>query len=58
VPGGLSVAHCFDPQGAAFALRGKQARARKLGWSAEWEGFSSQGQLVTPKPGREPSGSS
>jgi uncharacterized protein len=54
VPGGLSVAQCFDPQGAAFALRGKQARARKLGWSAEWRGFSSRGQLVTPKLRRDP----
>jgi predicted enzyme related to lactoylglutathione lyase len=58
VPGGLSVAHCFDPQGAAFALRGKRTRTRKLGWSAEWEGFSSQGQLLAPKPGRGSSGNS
>ena len=52
VPGGLSIAHCFDPQRAAFALRGKQGRARKLGWSAEWRGFSSHGQLMAPKTRR------
>jgi len=49
---GLSIAHCFDPQRAAFALRGKQGRVRKVGWSAEWRGFSSHGQLVTPKTPR------
>jgi predicted enzyme related to lactoylglutathione lyase len=46
LPGGLWFAHCVDPQGAAFALRGKEGRTRKLGWSAEWRGFSSHGQLV------------
>jgi predicted enzyme related to lactoylglutathione lyase len=49
LPGRFSVAHCIDAQGASFALRGKQSRARKLGWSTEWQGFSSQGQLLTPK---------
>ena len=49
-PGPFSVAHCVDPQGAAFALRGKQNRARKVGWSTQWQGFSSRGQLVEPKP--------
>ena len=50
LPGDLWFAHCLDPQGAAFALRGKEGGARKLGWSSEWQGFSSRGQLVTPKP--------
>lgn len=53
-PGGLWVAHCVDPQGAAFALQGKRARAPKVGWSTEWQGFSSRGQLVAPKPRRKP----
>jgi len=49
LPSGLWVAHCSDPQGAAFALQGKRKNANKVGWSTEWQGFSSQGQLVTPK---------
>ncbi|HLI98423.1 MAG TPA: VOC family protein [Bradyrhizobium sp.] len=54
--GGLWIARCVDPQGAAFALQGKQARAPKVGWSTEWSGFSSRGQLVAPKSRREPAG--
>ena len=50
VSSGLFVAYCSDPQGAAFGLRGKQPGTRKLGWSTEWQGFSSRGQLLTPKP--------
>ena len=46
---GLSVARCTDPQGALFALQGKQSHTRRLGWSTQWRGFSSQGQLVSPK---------
>jgi uncharacterized protein len=53
LPGGLSVAHCVDPQGASFALQGKKGHAPKMGWSTEWEGFSSRGQLVAPKPQRK-----
>jgi hypothetical protein len=51
--GGLWVARCVDPQGAAFSLQGKKGHARKVGWSTEWQGFSSRGQLVAPKPKRE-----
>jgi predicted enzyme related to lactoylglutathione lyase len=54
LPSGLWVAHCVDPQGAPFALQGKRAHAPKVGWSTEWEGFSSRGQLVTPKPRHKP----
>jgi uncharacterized protein len=50
LPNGFWVAHCSDPQGAAFALQGKRKSSAKVGWSTEWQGFSSQGQLVTPKP--------
>ena len=50
LPGGLWVAHCSDPQGAAFALQGKRGSSAKVGWRTEWEGFSSRGRLVTPKP--------
>ena len=53
LPGGHWVAHCVDPQGAAFSLQGKRAHAAKLGWSTEWQGFSSRGRLVAPKPRRE-----
>lgn len=52
LPSGLWVAHCVDPQGAAFGLQGKKAHAAKVGWSTEWQGFSSRGQLVAPKPKR------
>lgn len=50
LPSGLWVAHCSDPQGASFALQGKRKHAAKIGWSTEWQGFSSRGQVVTPKP--------
>ena len=51
LPGGSSgVARCIDPQGATFALQGRQRQDSKVGWSAEWSGFSSRGRLVTPKP--------
>jgi predicted enzyme related to lactoylglutathione lyase len=52
LPSGLWVAHCVDPQGAAFALQGKKGHTPKVGWSTEWQGFSSRGQLVAPKPRR------
>jgi uncharacterized protein len=52
LPSGLWIARCVDPHGAAFALQGKRAHALKLGWSTEWRGVSSRGQLVTPKPRR------
>jgi predicted enzyme related to lactoylglutathione lyase len=53
LPGGFWVTHCVDPQGAAFALQGKKAHSPKVGWSTEWQGFSSRGQLVAPKPRRK-----
>lgn len=53
ISGGFWVAHCVDPQGAAFALQGKKGHAAKVGWSTEWQGFSSRGQLVAPKSKRE-----
>jgi predicted enzyme related to lactoylglutathione lyase len=52
LPGGSWVAHCTDPQGAAFGLQGKRGHGAKVGWSTEWQGFSSRGQLVAPKPGK------
>ena len=50
LPSGLWVAHCSDPQGAAFALQGKRKHAATVGWSTDWQGFSSRGQVVAPKP--------
>jgi len=50
LPSGFWVAHCSDPQGADFALQGKRGHASKVGWSTEWQGFSSRGRLVAPKP--------
>lgn len=50
MPGAISLAQCTDPQGAAFALQGRQGHTAKLGWSAEWSGFSSRGRLVARKP--------
>lgn len=49
LPGGLWVARCSDPQGAAFALQGKKGHTAKMGWRTEWQGFSSRGRLVAPK---------
>lgn len=53
LPGGLWIAHCSDPQGATFALQGKRGHVPKVGWRSEWQGFSSRGQLVAPKPPRK-----
>jgi uncharacterized protein len=50
LPSGSWIARCSDPQGAAFALQGNKAHVSKMGWSTEWQGFSSRGQLVAPKP--------
>jgi predicted enzyme related to lactoylglutathione lyase len=50
LPSGLWVAHCTDPQGAVFALRGKRKQTTKVGWSTEYQGFSSRGQIVEPTP--------
>ncbi len=50
LPGGGWIARCADPQGAVFALQGKQSGVPKIGWSAEWSGFSSRGRLLAPKP--------
>jgi uncharacterized protein len=50
LPGGIWIARCADPQGAVFALQGKQRHTSKLNWSTEWSGFSSRGRLLTPKP--------
>lgn len=44
--GGNWIAHCRDPQGAAFGLQGRRNQAG-IGWSTEWDGFSSKGKLVT-----------
>ena len=49
LPGGLSIAHCIDPQGAGFAIQGKKTYAPKVGWTTEWQGFSSRGHVVAPK---------
>jgi uncharacterized protein len=45
LPGGSWIARCVDPQGAAFALQGKQ-RQDGIGWTTEWDGFSSKGRLL------------
>jgi uncharacterized protein len=50
LPGGISIARCADPQGAAFGLQGRQRLDPKVGWSTEWSGFSSRGRLVASKP--------
>jgi predicted enzyme related to lactoylglutathione lyase len=49
LPGGIWIAQCTDPQGAAFALQGRQSHSSKFGWSTEWSGFSSRGRLLAPK---------
>jgi predicted enzyme related to lactoylglutathione lyase len=49
VAGGTWIARCIDPQGAFFALQGKRNQDG-IGWSAEWEGFSSKGRLLGTKP--------
>jgi predicted enzyme related to lactoylglutathione lyase len=49
VPGGSWIARCTDPQGAFFALQGKRNQ-NGIGWSAEWDGFSSKGRLLGTKP--------
>jgi hypothetical protein len=46
LPGGIWIVRCKDPQGAAFALQGKRSQ-EGIGWSTEWDGFSSRGRLVT-----------
>jgi predicted enzyme related to lactoylglutathione lyase len=46
VSGQISVARCADPQGGAFALRGR-GRQQGIGWSSQWEGISTKGRLVT-----------
>ncbi len=50
LPGGVWIARCKDPQGAAFALQGRQSHDHKIGWSTEWSGFSSRGRLLAPTP--------
>ena len=50
LPGGRWIARCADPQGALFALEGRQSHVPKVGWTSEWSGFSSRGRLVAPKP--------
>jgi predicted enzyme related to lactoylglutathione lyase len=45
LPSGSWIARCRDPQGAAFALQGPRSQAG-IGWSTEWDGFSSKGRLV------------
>jgi predicted enzyme related to lactoylglutathione lyase len=55
---GSWIARCTDPQGAFFALQGKQSQdsigrapASEVGWSTEWSGISSRGRLVTKPRG-------
>jgi uncharacterized protein len=50
LPSGSWIARCRDPQGAAFALQGKRSQ-NGIGWSTEWDGFSSKGRLVTKPRG-------
>jgi predicted enzyme related to lactoylglutathione lyase len=50
LPGGRWITRCKDPQGAAFALQGKRSEDG-IGWSSEWNGFSSKGKLVTKPRG-------
>jgi hypothetical protein len=50
LPSGDWIARCRDPQGGAFALRGSRNQAG-FGWSAEWDGISSRGRLVTKPRG-------
>jgi predicted enzyme related to lactoylglutathione lyase len=50
LPGGSWVARCRDPQGAAFALQGQRSHA-SIGWSTEWDGFSSKGRMVIKPSG-------
>jgi predicted enzyme related to lactoylglutathione lyase len=50
LPSGNWIARCRDPQGAAFALQGKRSQDG-IGWSTEWDGFSSKGKLVTKPRG-------
>ena len=49
LPGGVRIAYCSDPQGATFAIQGKRGHKPQVGWTTEWQGFSSRGQLVAPK---------
>ena len=48
LPGGSWIARCADPQGAVFALQGKRSQDG-IGWSTEWDGFSSKGRLLASK---------
>jgi len=45
LPSGSWIARCRDPQGAAFALQGTRSQTG-IGWSVEWDGFSSKGRVV------------
>jgi len=49
LPSGMRIAYCSDPQGAPFALQGLRSQEPQIGWTTEWQGFSSRGQLVAPK---------
>jgi hypothetical protein len=57
LPDGSWIARCTDPQGAMFALQGKQNSDRaertagsEVAWSSAWGGFSSRGRLrVKPR---------
>lgn len=50
LPGGNWIVRCADPQGAVFALQGERSR-QGVGWSTEWEGFSSKGRVIGGKRG-------
>jgi predicted enzyme related to lactoylglutathione lyase len=57
LPDGSWIARCTDPQGAMFALQGKQNSDRversagsEVAWSSAWGGFSSRGRMrVKPR---------
>jgi uncharacterized protein len=59
---GIWIAHCVDPQGAIFALRGERlgvmsddASSLEINWTAEWGGFTSRGRIVDKRsPVSEP----
>jgi len=59
LPDGCWIARCVDPQGALFALQGGRGQTdiapsagTEVGWSAKWDGMTSHGRMVLPKPKR------
>ena len=46
--GGIWIARCSDPQGAAFALQSMRGQdASEMTWTSEWSGISSRGRLIS-----------